>query len=1398
MRPVGRRCWPAKTFLWIACLFCSRLQAHEGGPPTLALEPGQIGVYVIKSDVTSEGGLSFYLAHPGYDTNVVQVTPEDTFSSPGDGRFLIKANGPGKTILTLGWLYPPHDAGGLFTVEVTVNQPATTPPSAANVTSSATSQDPVNLFSGELTMLEQPDLNLGGPMPLQFVRYYGSGLSREALVQSPLGDNWSCNFDWRLLRAGRNVTVVSWEGRRIPFEQEGTGWRLTGLRDVPFQLIASASEWTLGDPRDNRVYTFDTNGVLTAIADGQGNVHTLTYQGGRLAQVSDGLGRSLTLTSGGFQQLLSVTDGIRTVNFGYTNIVVTDSAGGSFKILDQYFALASVSNPLGNATRYRYGGNSGSNHVRALLAAKVRPLNNIPYAQSWDGQGRVAAQIESGTNTHAFVYEANSASMTNPLGGRRRVVHSASGQLATLTDEAGQVITLLSNTNGQRTSVTSRRGGTTRFAYHAPSGKVAAITNANGAVVQFEFEGRVYRGITFYDTTRIIYPNGSTEEFSHDASGNVIAFKDRAGKVWRMTYDDHGQVLSVLNPLGGQVTFTYNPDGTIASRADSDSGPIHFSYDQFHRMTNAVRSDGTSVQTGYDAADRVTVVTDERGHAYRYQYDANDNLIAVTDPAGGTTRYAYDLRDRLTRVTDRRGKITATAYDPLELLSVITNRNGHVIRLNYDTRQRLAALIDPAGQVWTFAHDAEGILKAWANPLGQSQAQVSDPLGFPVEYADAMGETRALRRDHLQLVTNVVDELSRTNAWTYDARGLLEACAKPVIGSAQFERNELGQVAVITDPDGQRWTCAHTPMGRPRRETDPLGRATTYTYNSRGQLARTVFPDGSTRDASYDARGNPVTARFSDGTELRYGHDSLNQLIEANDVTLAYDAESRITRTTSSDENFSAEYDPGGRLVAAGYLDDLLVVHYEYDSRDRLTRVSDSMSGAVLTFAYDDAGRMTGVVRANGVDGVYTYDPTGRLIRIQEGDLIDLNYTLDAAGQVSRINLKAPLDPGGLITPGHTTLTYDAARQISSPGYMFDARGRLIRKPGQEYAYDGASRLIRAGAATLTYNGLNDVVSRAEGASVARYYYHYAIGLGPMVAEKDQANGRFVRYYVWSPGGRLLYLIDAATGAPSYAHFDKAGSTIALTDARGAVTDAYSYSPYGQVLARTGVNSQPFTFVGRYGVRREGASLYQMRARYYSPETASFLTKDPIPFRHADIHSLNPYHYAGGDPLRAADPEGLDRTVWFFGHAWIEVDVYDAQGKVKGRLALNFAPESGKSDYQVLMPRNIIYPHVAGYDIKSTQLEDELLLREWKRLQNDPKRGPRWNPIQNCVWRTLEYAHGEIPMTLEDERKLLATAPVRTDVTMTAAPPGPWYKQAYNWVGDSWGEFEEWLEKALE
>jgi RHS repeat-associated protein len=65
--------------------------------------------------------------------------------------------------------------------------------------------------------------------------------------------------------------------------------------------------------------------------------------------------------------------------------------------------------------------------------------------------------------------------------------------------------------------------------------------------------------------------------------------------------------------------------------------------------------------------------------------------------------------------------------------------------------------------------------------------------------------------------------------------------------------------------------------------------------------------------------------------------------------------------------------------------------------------------------------------------------------------------------------------------------------------------------------------------------------------------------------------------------------------------------------------------------------------MGLYGVRWDPVGqLYDMRARWYDPETARFLSRDPQPPELYVPQTLNPYAYAVQNPLRYVDPLGLE------------------------------------------------------------------------------------------------------------------------------------------------------------
>ncbi len=1189
-------------------------------PPFVRLTVGESSVVSIHPPADVANPDSHFQSAGSHDENVVEVTPAGVLTPSGSNpaQFTFNAVAAGSTVVRIEFTNGPAGPPKTVSIDVTVAGAADT---GANITQTADAFDPVDTRNGEYYSIESVPMRLGGPMPLSLAIYYASRLSVDARLASTLGENRLHSFETKMTtpQATRR-DIVSNRGRVISFQKTGRTWTLIGRTDIPYRLVESGADFILGDPHSQRMWTYDgTTGRLLKIEDGRGNIHTLTYVSDLLATVADALGRTLTFTytSG---KLTRVTDHTgRHADFAHTGAVLT-----------------SMADPLGHTTTYAHNADE-------RLTSFTRPEGNVPFTQAYT-DGRVTSQTERTTDTGTLAYAGAVTTATNPAGGTIVDTYAATGELAVHTDEAGKPIAMTSDTTGRRSSVSDREGDTTRIVYHALSGKPAVITNAEGRTVTMAYKPRVLNGVTFFDLASVTFTDGTRESYIRDAFGNVLSRTDRAGKKWKFTYNTRGQTLTATNPLGGVSVFAYDAAGNLASRKDPDTDATTFAYDALNRPITVTRPGGATMAFTYDAADRLRTTTDERGKVTTFDYDDNNRLTTLTDPDTKTTTYAYDVLDRVASVTDRTGATGSVTYNSRQLLSSATDRNGNATTFAYDARQRPTGRTDAGGKTWTMGFDNEGLLVSGANPVDPPGVVKRNNLGRVVEVSDALGNTAQVTRDAMQRVVGSFDPLGRATAFTYDKRGLLASATEQGTGTAKYDRDPLGSLSKITDPNGNAWVFAYTKAGRRAGMTDPLRRSSSHTYDARGRRAVTTFADATTLTRTYDAASNVTRRLFTDGTDLTFTYDNLNRLTATNEIAFTYDAEGRITDSAQTGGSFGATYDAGGRLltVTSPRNGGAFTVTYAYDTRNRLVSVGDNFSSATVGFTYDDAGRLLTMTRSNNVTRTHTYDAAGRLTRIQEagpvaGTVLDLKYALNAAGEVASVDYTAPLLPG--VVAATEPLAFDKASQIATAGFAYDARARLTAAPGGAFAWDGASRLKTAAGVALTYNGLGDVITRTAAAATTRFFYNYALGLHPIVAEKTEG-GAFVRHYVWTPGGRLLYAIDAASGQPVFYHFDRIGSTLALSDHTGAVADTYAYGPYGEPLARTGTSTQPFTYVGALGVRAEGA-LHQMRARYYDPATARFLSPDPLWPSLAKPKRLNPYEYAAQSPGEFVDPRGM-------------------------------------------------------------------------------------------------------------------------------------------------------------
>jgi len=98
---------------------------------------------------------------------------------------------------------------------------------------------------------------------------------------------------------------------------------------------------------------------------------------------------------------------------------------------------------------------------------------------------------------------------------------------------------------------------------------------------------------------------------------------------------------------------------------------------------------------------------------------------------------------------------------------------------------------------------------------------------------------------------------------------------------------------------------------------------------------------------------------------------------------------------------------------------------------------------------------------------------------------------------------------------------------------------------------------------------------------------------------------------------------------------DALGSTIGLVGSGQSIGTSYTYEPFGATTSAGAANGNSYQFTGR---ENDGTSLYNYRARYYSPTLQRFLSQDPIGFAGGDA---NLYGYVWENPTNWIDPNGL-------------------------------------------------------------------------------------------------------------------------------------------------------------
>jgi len=220
--------------------------------------------------------------------------------------------------------------------------------------------------------------------------------------------------------------------------------------------------------------------------------------------------------------------------------------------------------------------------------------------------------------------------------------------------------------------------------------------------------------------------------------------------------------------------------------------------------------------------------------------------------------------------------------------------------------------------------------------------------------------------------------------------------------------------------------------------------------------------------------------------------------------------------------------------------------------------------------------------------------------------------------------------------------------QETAATFTYDDWGRTasqtVGSKSATYSYKYGSKLASVSSTlfgeanvTFEYGGDQRRRSMTTGGVTKQYNWDMAWN----VINEEDGNGALVRSYTHNPLYPLratLAHVDGtspATGDYRYYLHDHLGSTRFIFDDEVNLLATYQYTPYGDILSSNNPNTTTHLFTGHDW--NPASNLYFAPFRYYSPQTARWLVRDPLGI----VDGPNVYAYVGCTPLQKADAFGL-------------------------------------------------------------------------------------------------------------------------------------------------------------
>jgi len=1044
-------------------------------------------------------------------------------------------------------------------------------------------------------------------------------------------------------------------GNSIAFSNSGI-IHSSGL-SVTFDRDAQNRITQITDPKGQRIqYTYNSLGDLAAVTNRESEVTRYQYN-----------------RSHGLLEIIDPT-GVRVTRNIYDDdgrlVAIVDADGNRVDItIDVAGRQQIVTDRLGNQTIYVYDDNGN-------VLSETNSLGET-ITRTYNARGELLTQVDALGNTSSFTYDTNGNQLTdtNALGETRTFAYNASGLLLTETDDAGNVVEI--NTydgNNNLLTTTDASGNTTSNTYDAQGNLTRTIDPlGNTKTREYDTQGNLVRevnergvGQTFsFDSNNNITQTQTTQTAAdgtsqvvvtrfeydgenrvvnevdslgneiatqYDANGRETRLSDSAGRVTESVYNASGKLVETRHPDGSVERFEYDAEGNLIAEIDRQGRRTSLEYDAANRRIRTINPDGTSTRTQYNATGHIAAIIDEAGSRTEFSYDAVGRRISETDAAGNVKTFVYDNRGFMTSLTNERGDTTLFEYDNQGRRTRVVFADGNEEVFIYDALGRRVAHTDQLGNTTAFDYDAVGNLAAITDAMGNVTAYTYNESNNLTAITDSNGNTTTMSYDIGGRLINRTLPSGDVESLTYDIAGNIQSRVDANSDAISFEYDDTGRILRIIYPGGDQTAFTYTAAGQRLSATDASG-TTTYGYDSRDRMISIDYPNGLGLRYAYDIAGNRTQVRIvgvgSSERVTQYRYNALNLPVSVTDAdglvtTYRYDnSGNQIGITYPNGVVTDIVYDTLNRIIAIETRDilDTVVSRFDYVLNAKGQRVQATENGRVVNYVYNVSGQLLEERVIDPVFGVrtslFSYDSVGnRLTKSVNGTITD--YTYDASNRVISETT------AGVVTD-----------------YTYDANGNMLsaQSPTEDFtfSYDVDNRLVLASTPSTTVAYRYDVDGIRQSQTINGVTTTYLTdpnrNYAQVLMELDSAQAVHVEY---TYGTDLIS--QQRSSDTRYYQYDSLGSTRQLTDASGAVTDAYTYTAFGQTEQSTGGAINNYLFSGEQF--DPALQKYYLRARYLDTSVGRFISADPFSGSIADPMSLHKYQYANNDPINNIDPTG--------------------------------------------------------------------------------------------------------------------------------------------------------------